>query len=496
MARPHARRLGRLIGLTCAAAVATPAAAAAAAPPTIVAKPGLYPKFSPGVTDYVSRCEPGRPLHLVIRPPGARAIVKLGRRPPSSRTQRATLRMSSGQAIVVRVSSGRHTATYYVRCLKRDFPKWTTGRPGRPRAKWYIVTPTLGTRGSRYVALFDNKGVPVWWMRLKVKPMDAKLLPDGNLAWSVFTGTQYASHSVPYEERRLDGKRVRRIAAVGAQTDSHDMQVLPNGNYLVVSYVPRDGVDLSQYGGPAAARVVDAEVQEVTPRGRRVWSWNSKDHLALSESAPFIRAVIGNPYRTADGRDVYDITHVNSVERDGGSLLISLRQTDAVYRVSRATGAVQWKLGGTRTPESLSVAGEPDGSLVFGGQHDARVLADGTITLHDNRTGTGLLPRALRFRVDAAARTATKLEEITDPLTVPSLCCGSARRIAGGHWVMSWGFNSLITELGPFGQRVFALHFGKTQFSYRAIPVMPGELTTRTIRAGMDAMHPPASALP
>lgn len=491
MARPRHGRCALLIALTCAAATSAPAAADAQ--PAIVASPSLYPSFSAGVTDYVSRCEPGRPLHLSIHPP-AGARVTLGRRAPVTRAVRATLNMRSGQAVVVRIASRHRTVAYYVRCLKRDFPGWTAERHGVPRAKWYIVTPTLGPKGSRYVAVFDRNGVPVWWMRLKVKPMDAKLLPDGNLAWSVFTNTQYASHSVPYEERRLDGRRVRTIAAVGAETDSHDLQVLPNGNYLVVSYVPRDGVDLSAYGGPSQATVVDAEVQEVTPRGKRVWTWNSKDHVALSESSPFIHAVIASPFHRG-GRDLYDIAHVNAVEPDGRSLLISLRQTDAVYRVDRATGAVQWKLGGTHTSQSLSVAGEPDGSLVFGGQHDARVLADGTVTVHDNRTGSGLPPRAVRLRVDAAARTATVVEQLTDPATMPSICCGSARRIAGGHWVMSWGFNSLVTELAPSGQRVFGLHFADSTFSYRAVPVMPGELTTRALRAGMDAMHPPASAL-
>ena len=60
---------------------------------------------------------------------------------------------------------------------------------------------------------------------------------------------------------------------MGAPTDGHDLEVMPNGHYLTLSYVPRNGVDLSKYGGPRRATVVDAEVQEVTPRGKRVWRW-------------------------------------------------------------------------------------------------------------------------------------------------------------------------------------------------------------------------------
>jgi hypothetical protein len=56
---------------------------------------------------------------------------------------------------------------------------------------------------------------------------------------------------------------------------------------------------------------------------------------------------------------------------------------------------------------------------------------------------------------------------------------------------MSWGSSGLVTELTPSRRRVFALHFGgrKGADSYRAIPILPGELSIRALRAGMDRMH-------
>jgi hypothetical protein len=456
-----------LLAAAMAALVATPAEAR----PAITASPALLPKFRPGVTDYVSRCRLGHPLSIKVR---------------GQKTRRHRLR--EGQAVKVR-TGGR---TYHVRCIPKFFPKWTAERHGTPQAQWYLVTPTLGPHGSRVVALFDRDGAPVWWMERRTKPHDAKLLPDGNLAWSTFTNGQYASHSVPYEEHRLDGRLVRRIKAVGVPTDGHDLQVLPNGDYLVVSYVPRGGVDLSAYGGPKRATVIDNEVQELSPSGRRVWRWNSKDHLDLSESAPFMKYILDGPVRTADGRKAYDIVHLNSVEPDGDSIIVSTRQTDAVYKISKATGAVEWKLGGTTLPQSLAVIGEPDSSNVISGQHDARLLPDGTLTLHDNRTLTGRKPRAIRFNIDEEAGTATVLEQLTDPSSIYSICCGSARKLPGGNWVASWGSSGLVTELTPAGRRLFALRFGghKGADSYRAIPVMPGRLSIGALRAGMDKMAP------
>ena len=478
------RRLLNIALLAATAlAVAAPTNAGAATPTSIGAYPALYPAFSPKVTDYVSRCQHGRPLLLAVHAP-KRTKVRIDGK-PGPRKQR--LDLGAGQATRVKIG----TRTYHVRCIPRSFPKWTSERTGKTQARWYIVTPAEGGKGAHFVAIYDSNGVPIWWAHPPYDPMDAKLLPNGNIAWSRFTGTPYATFSVPYEEHRLNGKLVRKIAAVGIQTDSHELQMLPNGNYLLGGYVPRDGVDLSPYGGPSNAAVTDAEVQEVTPEGKLVWSWNSKDHVALDEGKPFMRAALQQPGKTPDGRPAYDIVHLNAIEPAGDSVLISLRHTDAVYKVSRATGEVIWKLGGTHTDRSLTIEGEPEGSLFFGGQHDVRLQPDGTLTLHDNRTATGLPPRAIRLRVDESARTATKLEEVSDPNLILSLCCGSARKLPGGNWVMSWGFYGIVTETTATGAPLFTLNFKSKLFSYRAVPVLRGGgLSTRRLRAGMDAMYP------
>ena len=288
----------------------------------------------------------------------------------------------------------------------------------------------------------------------------------------------------------LDGRLVRTFSIPGGiPTDRHELQLLPNGDYVVVAYSPRAGVDLSPYGGPSQATVLDALVEEVTPKRKVVWSWRSSDHIDLSETSRWYQQnVIGSPVHLHDGTPAYDIVHINAVEPYGRShFLVSLRHTDAVYDVAKPSGDIQWKLGGTQTPRSLTILG--DDVADFGGQHDVRLLPDGTITLHDNGTGRGRLPRALRFRIDPSAMTATLVERLTDPDAGASICCGSARRLPGGHWVVSWGGTHLIEELTGAGRRVFALHF-PLHISYRAFPVLPERLAARTLRKGMDAMHP------
>ena len=63
--------------------------------------------------------------------------------------------------------------------------------------------------------------------------------------------------------------------------------------------------------------------------------------------------------------------------------------------------------------------------------------------MFDNRTHIGgeggQPPRAVRYRIDEQAGTATLLESISDPVVPESMCCGTARRLTNGHWLIDWG---------------------------------------------------------
>ena len=170
-------------------------------------------------------------------------------------------------------------------------------------------------------------------------------------------------------------------------------------------------------------------------------------------------------------------------------MIASFRHLDAVYKIRKSTGEIVWKLGGTSTPESLTVIGDPR-VYTFGGQHDARLLPDGTLTVFDNRSylTPNRAPRAVRFRIDEQAGTATLLESITDPDVPASFCCGSARRLSNGDWLIGWGSanNHPVGGYKPNGQRTFFLTFNPRS-SYRAQPVPAGAITAADLRAAMNS---------
>jgi hypothetical protein len=455
----------------------------------VTVTPGLFPAYSPGVSDYVIRCD-GNPVTVSVAAADGTA-VRVDRGPATSGGFERNVPLDRGQAFEFTVERAGEARQNHVRCLPGDFPAWSYERSSEPSNPLYFVTPTLGTGAVPYAIMFDRNGVPLWWYRSTGEPpLDAKVLSDGSLAWARFTGGGFGgSPDNAYEIRGLDGSLKRVVTTVGSPTDHHDLQEVGNGNLLMVTYRPRDGADLTPYGGPASATVMDSEIQEIDPNGDLVWSWNTGDHVALDETGTWWPTAISTASELPDGRTAYDATHINAVQSDGDKVIASFRHLNAVLEIDKASGDIDWKLGGTTTPESLTVLDDPLAAEPFGGQHDARLLPDGTLTVHDNGSGQSRPPRAVRYEIDPLAGTATLLESVSDPDVSGSFCCGSARRSPDGSWLMSWGGIPNMTEFAPDGSRAFRLGLGGT-FSYRAHPIADGVLSPAALRAGMDAMYP------
>ena len=168
-------------------------------------------------------------------------------------------------------------------------------------------------------------------------------LPNGNVGWS-----QNPPTTAGAEERRLDGQLVRTINTVAAAADFHEFMLLPNGNYLLGANVVRSGYSLC---GQSNLTILDTGIQEVAPDGSLVWSWYPSDHIALSEiPAEWCGSILANGANSG----VYDAYHFNSADPDGDSVVLSFRHLDAIYRIGKATGDVEWKIGGTPILQSLA----------------------------------------------------------------------------------------------------------------------------------------------
>lgn len=473
--RSRGRRIGLLalvvlLGTPGVAAVLIGSTARAAGALSITADQGLSPDFDLAIHDYVIRCT-GQPVVMSVDAPPDTAVSVDHSAMRSGGFSRA-VPLTTGQEFTIAVRSNGATDHYYVRCLPADFPQYTVEHDATAPSGLFTVDGQ-----GKYIAIFDTDGVPVWWMLTQSAAYDFSVLADGTIGF-------YDSGASADQIYSLDGRPIHSLTAKAGSTDLHELQLLPNGDYIIDSYVPRDGMDLTPYGGPSDATVLAGEIEELAPDGSLVWSWNTADpgHLTPADTAQaWYNLVL---YESVP----YDTIHLNSVEVDGNVVVVSMRHTDAVWGIDRTTGQILWKLGGTPNPHSLVVQDDPQANYPLSGNHDARVLPDGTITIHDNNSLLGLPPRVVHYAVDPQAGTATLLDSLSDPSAFPSsYCCGSARRLSAGGWLVGWGASSAVAQYDAAGNRLFKLSLGG--FVYRALPV-PASTTIDDVRAAMNTQFP------
>ncbi|HXR30679.1 MAG TPA: arylsulfotransferase family protein, partial [Solirubrobacterales bacterium] len=136
--------------------------------------------------------------------------------------------------------------------------------------------------------------------------------------------------------------------------------------------------------------------------------------------------------------------------------------------------------------DSLRVIGDPAHKLL-GCQHDARIAEDGTLSIYDNGKDRPRRPRVVFYRLDPEAGEAAYLGQLNDPEVKTSHCCGSARELAGGGWLVSWGDNPLVTAFEENGRIAFRLSLAASTF--RAVPVPPGATSLTELDRGLEEME-------
>ncbi len=240
-------------------------------------------------------------------------------------------------------------------------------------------------------------------------------------------------------------------AANGLQgADLHQFLVTNNGDAYIIA--------ISPIRWPGTAKpLMDSVVQEIDIKtGLVLFEWHALDHVPLSESF----------FRTSSKGFVFDPFHMNSVALDGdGNLIISLRNTWALYKVDHQTGAVIWTLGSNRSNFKLA----PGASTAF--QHDAVLQSDGTITMFDNGAGPPAVhsqSRALRLSINTQNQTANLVKQYYHSPSLVSNNEGSVQTLPGGELFVGWGAQPYFSEFNSRGQLDFDAHFVAPTASYRA----------------------------
>ena len=420
---------------------------------------GLKPAFAPDTRRYaVLAREPAETLSVTLRAAPDLALTIDGHK-ASDDVPVELAGVEPGSEIKVRVENALgERRTYALVYLPHDFPDITirTHEPGASSDPIY-VTPKVSD--TFYIAKLNNDGVPLFYRKVARNVADFKKHPTGQYSYALETDKNEYWEQVVLDEHFDE---ITRVTSVGlANTDAHDFHILPNGNYIVLSY-ERTTRDLTALGRGADERVIDAILQEQSPDGEVLFEWNSSDHMSIEESV----------YHKSEA----DYSHINSIFVDkDGDWILSSRGMAQVLKIDRTSGEVRWRLGGMSN--EFTFLDDPFGGLC--GQHTATRIQNGNLLLFDNGQSCwpevperGELTRIVEYDIDEAKKTA-RLVSSYSRKGAYTISQGSVQRLDNGNNFIGWGIGTelLATEVDAEGHVVFELDAvmpGGPAWSYRA----------------------------
>jgi hypothetical protein len=249
----------------------------------------------------------------------------------------------------------------------------------------------------------------------------------------------------------------------GQQVDEHEFNISPQGTALISAF-NKQRYDLSKLGGPKKGWLLSGIAQEIDIQtGELLFEWDSLDHVGFDETYLPVEGGHGS-------KDLpYDYFHINTIQDAGdGDLLIGARNTWCMYKVSRKTGEIVWRLNGKKTDFTMAPGSE------FYWQHDTRLHDRTTLTVFDDGYD-GVLPknekqsRALILNVDYDKMLVTLRKEFIHPGTlILSKAMGNAQMLPGGGMFVGWGTNPYFSEFDAKGNLVLDGQMLKGDPTYRA----------------------------
>jgi hypothetical protein len=241
----------------------------------------------------------------------------------------------------------------------------------------------------------------------------------------------------------------------GYRADLHEIRLTPQRTAWIDEFDPIH-MDTSSLGGVKGGILTDSVVQEIDVKtGLVMWEWHALGHIPLSDST---MAVQRSSYP-------WDYVHINSIDPGSSNdLLLSSRNTCALYDVSLKTGAFNWQLGGPRSTFKLG----PGARTYF--QHDAEFQQGGLISAFDN----GASPvkekqsRGVLLEPGYRSRTVSLVKAFVNPAkTLSAAAQGNTLALPGGDWLMGYGNLPNFTEYSSGGAVLLDGTLGRGVQSFR-----------------------------
>jgi hypothetical protein len=272
-------------------------------------------------------------------------------------------------------------------------------------------------------------------------------------------------------------ERYRTITTLRArapwETDLHEAWISGGDIWLAVSRsIPNR--DVTAYGGGRRETVIDCGLQEFQlSTGRLIRTWDAlggggRPHVPLSASEtrppdfPLQRGGVWDPY------------HLNAVQAlPDGDLLVSMRNTWAVYLIDPVTGRTIWTLGGRRSTFRFGAGAR------FSWQHDARLIdpSDGgvgsnvevTLFNDSNDSFTGRPSSGLVLELNTLEGSARLGRAYSHDPPLSAYVLGSMQLLSNGNALVGWGSEPYFSEYSAAGRQLLDVRWPGPDHSYRAL---------------------------
>jgi len=329
------------------------------------------------------------------------------------------------------------------------------------RVLFYTLSPRAGApQFSNYLSINDEYGTPVFFRKTSANTLYFHKMENGQLA---FAKNESGN---PEKERYffMDSSYVILDSVKtgnGYNMDGHDILLMDNGHYLLMSYDPQP-VDMSEMviGGNPNATVIGLVIQEVDLNENVYFQWRSWDHFAITDATDDINL---------QGLSI-DYVHGNAFAFDtDGNLLLSSRHLDEITKINYQTGDIIYRFGLLSKNNEFTIQNDNYG---FSHQHDIRVLPNGNITIFDNGN---LHPfpfsRALEYSINESNMTAELQWFYRNDPDIYGAATGSYRRDPLGKHLIGWGsaWPVAATELLPNNTKSFEVYLPTGVYSYRTV---------------------------
>lgn len=311
-----------------------------------------------------------------------------------------------------------------------------------------------------YNMMLEPDGSPVWYQRSSDERRDMKVQKNGLITMLVRQGYPFGQGHIAMDNTYTV---VDSFYAVdGCSTDEHELQILENGFYLLFG-LRTINVDMSKIiaGGKKNARVSETGIQEFTPEGELIFHWRAWDHFDP-------RDMIGFSPDDQPTDNSFRFPHMNSIDvDDDGHLILSSKRLSEVTKIHRQTGEIIWRLGGANN--EFTFINDPLNG--FNSQHSVCALGDGRYTIFDNGClHDPPLSRALEYKIDAEAKTATLVWSYVENPPTYAIHMGNVQRLPNGNTLINWAVEDLpkAQEIRPDGTVAFEMNFVDKFKTYRA----------------------------